>query len=546
MVLPLSVPQISARDIAGVELDPIKVNQWLESLPLLNVADTSRKLFSTLSTHNRVAFDDAQRLALLELFRQPVRQISLELTKQYIGLPLPLAEKHKSIAEQNRQFQLEMAHGYKRLALNAIARNDAIGVAATQATLARVIQRAIRHLTEVLAVSFQTYSPYPADVWKEIHALYSHAENFKLAGMEVDDPLNKAVAKSSIDHAYKQALLLDFSDPYNLPPRMIDRVHHYLDRWAPLAQLSVATAAYEPTCQFLIDPQHDQAGAAYSAYASLDNPKRYRLLKTVDLARQVYTQLTLLKGGQTPPADGLKEDFFVEAGQDVLRRVLSAWGINPQRSFRRSPRTGHQIEMAIGLEAINYWINGGRKFVVSSSFVGPIPQQRTQIGAGDARPANAKLPPRDFSTWDIDDESAGGLSLSKRGNINVHIQVGDLIITRTPGDGNPWSIGVIRWVRSPGSSNIEIGIQRLAPNADPVVIKTVAEDNKESDFLPALLLPEIRPLKQPQSLVTHRGVCKPDSLIYMDNGYRLYKIEPAKLIEAGHSFEQFRFEILNP
>jgi len=545
MALPLSVPQLSARDVAGIELDPSKVGKWLESLPLLNVAETSRKLFSTLSTHNRVAFDDAQRLALLELFRRPVRQISLELTKQYIGLPLPLAEKHKSIAEQNRQFHLEMANGYKRLALNATARNDAVGVAAAQATLARVIQRAIRHLTEVLAVSYQTYSPHPMQTWQELHALYSHAENFRLAGIEVDDPLNQAVAKSSIDHAYKQALLLDFSDPYTLPPRMVDRIHHYLDRWAPLAQLSAATEAYEPTCQFLIDPEHDQAGAAYTSYAALDNPKRYRLLKTVELARQVYTQLTLLKGGQMPPADGLKEDFFVESGQEVLRRMLNAWGVNPQRSFRRSPRTGHQVEMAIGLEAISYWINGGRKFVVSSTFVGPMPQ-RLQVGGADAHPADTRLAPRDFSAWDIEDESAGGLSLSMHGNVNVHIQVGDLIITRAPGQGNPWSVGVIRWMRSPASSSVEIGIQRLAPNADPVVIKTVAEDNKESDFLPALLLPEIKPLKQPQSLVTHRGVCKPDSLIYMDNGYRLYKIEPAKLIEAGHSFEQFRFEILNP
>jgi len=544
MSLPLSVPQLSTRDVAGIELDPSKVRQWLEGLPLLNVAETSRKLFSTLSTHNRVEFDDAQRLELLELFRRPVRQISLELTKQYIGLPLPLAEKHKSIAEQNRQFHLEMANGYKRLALNATARNDSIGSAAAQVTLARVIQRAIRHLTEVLAVSFQTYSPYPMQTWQEIHALYAHAESFRLAGVEVDDPLNPAVPKSSIDHAYKQALLLDFSDPYTLPPRMVDRVHHYLDRWAPLAQLSAATEAYEPTCQFLIDPENDQAGAAYTSYASLDNPKRYRLLKTVELARQVYTQLTLLKGGQMPPPDGLREDFFVESGQEVLRRMLSAWGINPQRSFRRSPRTGHQVEMAIGLEAINYWINGGRKFVVSSTFVGPLPQ-RTSIGA-DPRPADNRLVPHDFSTWDIEDESAGGLSLSMRGTSNVHIQVGDLIITRTPGQGNPWSVGVIRWVRSPGSSNIEIGVQRLAPNADPVVIKTVTDGGKESDFLPALLLPEIKPLKQPQSLVSHRGVCKPDSLIYMDNGYRLYKIEPAKLIEAGHSFEQFRFEILNP
>jgi hypothetical protein len=544
MALPLSVPPLSARSAADVELDPARFGRWLESLPLLNVAATSRKLFATLSAHNRIAFDDAQRLQLLELLRRPVREISLELTRQYIGLPLPLADKHRSIAEQNRQLQQEMANGYKRLVLNATTRNEA-GGGPTQDALALLIQRAIRHLTEGLVVSFQTYAPHPIGTWQEIHALYLYAEQFRLTEIAVADPLNPALPRSSIGHAYKQALLLDFSDPYTLPPRMIDRVQQYLDRFASLAQITAASSAYEPTCQFLIDPESDQAGAAHAGLAALEQPRRYRLLKTVELARQVYTQLTLLKSGQLPPVEGLAEDFFAQAGQDLLRRLLSAWGVNPQRTFRRSPRSGHQVEMAIGLEAINYWINGGRKFMVSSTFVGPLPQ-RTAIGTGSARPADDRLPPQDFSIWDIEDESAGGMSLSRHGAGNVHVQVGDLVITRTPGDGNPWNVGVIRWVRNLGSSHIEIGLQRLAPSADPVVVKTVDENNKESEFLPALLLPEVKPLKQPQSLVTYRGVCKPDSLIYMDNGYRLYKIEPLKLIEAGHSFEQFRFEILNP
>ncbi len=543
MELQLSLPKLSARRSDEIELHPQKLEKWLNDMPLLNVADTSRKVFSALSTHNRVEFDDALRLQLLELFRKPIGELVLELTRQYIGLPLPLAEKHKAIAEQNRQFQLEMAHGYKRLILNIAA--EPIGSVASQAKQALLIQRAMRHLTEVLKVSFQTYSPFPQGTWMEIHRLYRHAEKLGLAKIEIDDPMNLACAKSSVSHAYHQALLLDFSDPYHLPPRMIDRIHHYLDRWASLAMLTEASVLHDPTCQFLIDQESDHAGIAYAAETKLDEPQRYRLLNTVALSRQVYTQLTLIKGGQTPPADGLHENFFQEAGQDLLRRLLSAWGVNPQRAFRRSPRSGHQVEMAIGLDAINYWINGGKKFMVSSTFVGPMPQ-RNAIGVPIIKHKEEHLAPRELSTWEVDDESAGGLSLSKSGQIGVRLQVGDLLITRTPGEGNPWSIGVIRWVKSPGTSNIEVGIQRLAPKAESVVVKTVAEDNKESDFLPALLLPEIKPLKQAQTLITHRGMFKPELLIYLDNGYRLYKIAPIKLVDVSHAFEQFRFDILNP
>lgn len=540
MSLTLAVPNLAERNAGEIELQPQKVRKWLDELPLLNATETGRKLFATLSLHNRVDYDPKLRLELLELFRYPVSQLSLEFTKQYIGLPLPLSEKHKSVAEQNRQFQLELANGYKRVVLGL---SSAPGAHAP-ALQALAIQRAIRCLTGALAVSYQTYSPCPQGAWKEIHALYAHAEQLGLAEAGVKDDFNKALPECSVSHAYKQALLLDFSDPYHLPPRMVDWAHHYLDRWAPLAQLTAATSAYNPTCQFLIDRDNDHAGIAYTAGTVPEDTQRYHILNTVELARQVHAQLTRLANGEMPPAEGLRDNFFQECGQDLLRRLVSAWGVNPQRAFRRSPATDRRMEIAIGMDRINYWINGGKKFVVSSSFVGPEPQ-RTQLASEIIKHKDIKIPGRELSTWEVHDESAGGLSLSKDGQIHLHIQVGDLLITRTPGEGNPWSVGVIRWVRSTGMSSIEIGIQHLAPRADPVVIKTVNEKGKESDFLPGLLLPEIKPLKQPQTLVTHRGVFRPDTGVYMDNGCRLYRIAPTRLIEASHSFEQFSFDILN-
>jgi cyclic-di-GMP-binding protein len=542
MSLTLVLPTLTARSADEIELQPQKVKKWLEELPLLNISETGRKLHSTLSIHNRIDFDDKLRLQILELFRYPVSQLSLEFTKQYCGLPLPLSEKHKSIAEQNRQFHMEMANGYKRIVMNVST--TILPGAEEQAFLALAIQRAIRYLCCELGAAYQTYSPCPQNTWKEIHALYARAEELGLGEFVIVDELNKAVPKTCVNHAYKQALLLHFSDPYHLPPRMIDWTHQYLDRWAPLAQLTEATSDYNPTCQFLIDLQNDHAGIAYTTGTVPENSKRYRLLNTIELARQLHAQLTLLVKGEMPPAEGLPDNFFRECGQDLLRRLVNDWGVNPQRAFRRSKEIGHRVEIAIGMDRINYWINGGKKFVVSSTFVGPVPQ-RTVLASEGFKHKDIQIPGRELSIWDVEDEGAGGLSLSIRGKIQLHIQVGDILITRTSGEGNPWTVGVIRWVRSNGISHIEIGVQHLAPSANPVVIKTVNENGQESDFLPALLLPEIKPLKQTQTLITHRGVFKPELSVFMDNGYRLYRITPTRLIEASQAFEQFSFDIQN-
>jgi hypothetical protein len=247
---------------------------------------------------------------------------------------------------------------------------------------------------------------------------------------------------------------------------------------------------------------------------------------------------------QMPSPDGLHENFFEESGQDLLKRLITSWGVNPQRAFRRSLRDGHQKEMVAGLDAVSYWINKGEEFIVSSTFVGPMPK-RTLIGTDDVKKKIAPLPGQKYTTWDIQDEGAGGVSLSKSGQLAMPVQVGDLVVTRTPGEGNPWGIGVIRWVKSTTPANIEIGVQYLAPRADPVVIKVLTENEKESDFLPALLLPRVKPLKQLQSLITRRGIHKPGVQVYMDNGYKLFKIEPTAMIEVNHSFEQFQFSILH-
>jgi hypothetical protein len=532
---------MSTRVLTDVELHPTKVKKWLAELPLLNVTDTSRKLFSALSINNRIEIEPAVRLEILELYRFTVRQLSLELQKQYLGLPLPLPEKFKAVAEQNRQFHLEMAIGYKRMVLDSRPPAKAREQERYQGELALALQRAIRYLTGALAISYQSYMPYPLGTWQEIHALYRHAEALGLTEAMVIDAENRTLPASSVSHTYKQALLLDLSDPYHLPARMIDRIHHYLDRWAGLALVLPAPATFDPTCQFLIDQGADRSGIVYTGDITLEQTERYRLLNTMEIARQIHAQITMLQNGMGVPVDGLEPDFFTEDVHSLLLRLIHAFGVHPKRQFRRSPRTDSQAEVAIGLNAVNFWINGGTKFFVSSSFVGPLPQ-RNQLGAPDPKRQEVRTPDLEYSAWNIADDSAGGMALEKKGVVTTRVRVGELTAVRTP-DQKAWHIGVVRWIKSASPSNIEIGVQWIAPTAEAVVVKIIADDGTESDFLPALLLPELTALRQPPSLITDRGIYRPDRVIYMDNGFRLYHVKITKADEIAHSFERFEFTV---
>ncbi|BAU49042.1 GTPase [Sulfurifustis variabilis] len=532
MALELSVPDSSARLLAQVELDPHKVERWLAGLPLLNTAGTAQKLDDTLIAYNRMPLEPDLRFALLELYRPPIQQIVLELQKQFVGLPLPLPERARRMAEQTLQFQRELAYGYKQVVLahgeTAALRNDQVAA----------LQRAIRHLTEVLAASYLSYSPFPVGTWKEIHALYAHAEKLGFGEVEIEDALSTATGKGTIVSAYKHALLLDLCDPYHLPSRMVAHIDRFLESHASLAELGVASRQVESVCQFLIDLRADRAGVA-NAGQPVEPVDTLRLLNTVELARTLHIQLTTLQAGVPPSALGLPAELYAD-GEEMLRRLVHVWGVNPKRVFRRNARPNLDIDVIIGTDAINYWLNGGRRFLPSAAFVGPHPQ-RTCVGTFGKKQLEAENTDHEYSVWQLQDESAGGMSLRKTGLVKRPVRVGDLLATRFSED-QPWSISVVRWVRSPNPSRVEIGTQRMAPSAQPVLVKTVTGDKKESDFLAALLLPEIPMLKQPQTLVTPRNVFRPNRILYMDDGHRLERLVGKQLIELSAGFERFQFQ----
>ena len=539
MTLELSLPALLTRVNPEMELRPAHVERWLASLPLLNVAETGQRLLTALSAYNRITIEPELRLTLLELYRPAARQVALELQKRYLGLPLPLPDKARSVAEAVRQLHTELAYGYKRVVL-AHSTSEAPQRRADQRRhMALPIQRALRYLTDVLFNSYTAYSTYPPGTWREIHALYHHGEQSGLTDVAVPDALNSTRPTQSIADAYKHALLLDFSDPYHLPARLTARCDLYLDRYAGAAQLTPVPAQHDPTCQFVIDIGADRAGMPYVEEAAVTPAERFRLLNTIDLARQIHAHLTQLQQGRNPEPDGLPEEFYNDGAGELLRRLILAWGINPQRVYRRNVRTESDVDVAVGLDACHYWLHGALPFVRSSNFVGPLPDRGQLSGVTPTAPSAPATPDYPYETWRVEDESAGGMALTKKGLVRVPIRIGDLVAIRFGGDIE-WGLAAVRWARSANPSDVEIGTQRLAPSAQAVMIQP-EEGPGTKAFTPALRLPAIPALNQPGGLVVPRGMYRPERVFYIDDGFRLYRIRGTQLIELTNAFERFQY-----
>ena len=101
------------------------------------------------------------------------------------------------------------------------------------------------------------------------------------------------------------------------------------------------------------------------------------------------------------------------------------------------------------------------------------------------------------SEWMIVNESAGGYALMHVSGPTTGLQAGNALGLTLP--SRPWSLCLIRWIRSENSVHVEIGVELLSPQAVPV---RMTLPNREPQ--PAFLLPALPGLVREESLLAPR------------------------------------------
>ncbi len=525
MVLKLSIPGRRAEGQANVATRPSETRRWLANLPALDPTEARRLLREALYTLNRLELADRTRFKLLELYREHVAITSREIEKRQIGLSVPLPRNSEAIVNQIRDLHIEMAFGYKALVLNA-ARASSSRRRLNKTALATAIHRAIRYLAEILRRSYQSYAPYPDGTWFEIHQLYQYARSRGILTKRVEDPLNELWAASDILHIYKLALLLGLSDPYQLPYRTVDWVYVALESWVGLARLQGSPIESKDSCQFVIDLDSDRPGEPCLPNTQGKDAERHIILDTTELTIAIHAQLSgQAEGSNLKLGQGeLNRDQI----QEMLYRLIIRWGVGPVRRFSRTQTRG-TWELTTGLNTVYYFLNGGG-----------------DLGGDVGDPVVTGIPGDYRSEWASGNESATGLFLSLDKPVDVQLRVGQLVAVRPIEQGTEWAVGVIRWVKSSGPGNIEVGIEKMGPGARAATVKSVPCFDLEIEgrrSMMAIVVPEIKALERRQTLITPKGIFKPQGTLVMEMAGDCHMIQATRVIESVRSFDWFEFAI---
>ncbi|MDD5403514.1 MAG: hypothetical protein PHZ14_03140 [Sulfuricella sp.] len=528
MTIKLSIP--APEQNLTVETRPEQVAEWLDTLPHANLNEAARAILDTLSAMNRSKVAEDTRLKLLELYRASITRLMPSLEQQFSGQPLPLPEKSRLIAAQARQLQIELAYGYKIILLDHAGKRLSFG---SNRQLPLTVERAISSLGRMLVVCYQTYAPTPAGVWAEMHALFMYAVE---QGIQ-DDPVPSLGQQSSVNLAYKQALLLALLDPYRLMQGEVNKVLDYLSSFGGQAHLQPLMQTTSPSGFFLVRLDSDKPPRALAHDATVTDTRTDILLNTIELARLLHQQIQRLEAGADPlslllPASAKEPDFL-----NLLKRMLKHWGIAPKRLFSRMPNSA-RMDICANINAIHHCLSGESAAGADDQ---EISGEDTEITLDLADSPLDKTSHQTYISrnWLIINESAGGLGLVKDPRANAQVRVGDVIGLRPEG-GEAWNIGVVRWVSSEDPGHLQLGAQMLAPSATPVQIRPVIS-RIGTPFQAALLLPEIPALKQPATLLARHGSYLPQREFMLEGPGRPQNVRAVRLLEQSIAFDLFEF-----
>jgi hypothetical protein len=392
--------------------------------------------------------------------------------------------------------------------------------------LCTAIHRAIRYLSEVLLTNYQVYVQYPAGLWDIIPALFGLAEELRLSTHPVVDNTLHTAPSSSIETIYKQTLLLSLACPYRLRQNEIHYIYNGLLEWATASRLHQMNNT-QKLGLFAVNLRSDMPPAYRSLSEGLHAGDNWRILDTSEMAHRMQQAISG-QAGNSGRASGLGD-------AQTMQRLMLAWGVMPKRKFNRY-RQDASIRLVMGLNSIHKLSadpaieeedrqNGIAEtihdhqylqdptFERSTRFNTDIPSVNGYDTSGQANGIPGKLLRGAYSAggsktnpvelWKMENMSAGGFCLLWDSESASCAQVGELvaIMPREENDKANRQLGVIRWMKFTPEHGLELGIQLLSPGATSVWAYICENDVQPSNKLQGILLPEVKSINQPASLL---------------------------------------------
>lgn len=528
--------QAPAKKEYVIPLNESRAKEWVKSLPIADVGETTRRLYHGLLDLNRRVLPPVSRIRISEMLRPAVEMTSMHLQKRLSYRAFPLPSRGMKIFNLNYALLQEFAGSYQLAAVDMLTRHEL-----SKRPMQVAIYRAIDYMGRTLLSSYAVYSRTRESIWSDIHQLYLAASENELADVGFKDSKNRI---RSIDERYIEINLLALTKPYSLRQEEVFKVARFFE-----GHLKSVSISHEPK---------ERVGE-YVHVAVLTNDEPAVLMPYSDLPHSPTVRVFNIK-----PLINTLEKFVQATGDDPAASVMTQSGLNRNlaqrlvthlttvrnRSFNRFPKK-EKITMVTQLPNI-------LEAITSAGSAKNVDQMREEdvlfnsmLFGNDvvmSEHHEAEQEPEEENTvglniWQMLNSSVGGYGLLWAHHEVSGARVGELVGLRdTTQEGNPWMIGVVKWMESTKDIPLRCGVELLSSKAVPLTVLDVIGRGISQELpMDGLMLPSVEGIRPDPVVILSAYIFQPNDEILVRMHDREERIQLTVLDECLGAFSYFRF-----
>jgi len=562
----LRAPTPTQLSLSFCDATPRDLKRWIAGLPKANLGETARLLYQGLGELNLLRTPSENRLQLLELLRPEVYYVCKHLERHFLNQAIVLDERPRKVANLCQALQNHLAIGYKQIAMRVASKGGK-----DRSLLTTALQRALHCLNGPLVRASQLYCPVPEGLWFEVHQLYQVALAHQVQNTPVFDEQASQPLPLSVENTYIVALLLGCARSNQMRQNNIARLAEVLEPWSAQVRLQ---GAEQVSSLFAVAPGSD-APPRYTSLFAVEQLPNLIGIDTLPLVEAIKDYLQL-------PADLRGQSRLqVPSGLslDVLQHLSAAWGEAAERTFQRTPGQG-TVTLCVGMSALHFYLGGQRSFsdilkIPAASKAAQftvqlsnsaekdawnhafdaqragsadtlLPYEEIQYHVTDADSSQAAFnSAEDFPTHGLQiiNHSPGGYCLAWPKEVPAQLQAGEMVGVQDP-SSQGWSVAVVRWIRQVRSGGTQMGIELVAPHAQPCGLQLLRGGEGHSQYLRALLLPEISAIGVPATLLAPRLPFQEGHKVIINSNGEERRAGLNKRLASTGSFNQFEYRLL--
>jgi len=553
----------SATNGSSLPLSAKQLEDWLTSLPMMDVVKSGKQVEAYLYFLNQAVLTDKLRYSLLEALRPIIKSFSDRfqsgLQNRMVNLSTESQALFRIVAELNKA----MADGYLYLLQQQASKKPSW---LSRKKYVDLTLKSVFYLGEQLHFCYLLYAPQAKAIWSKLHKLYSYACHHELHDMEVVEQDIAEFDSITIARVYKRLLLQAMVSPNSLKCAQLKQIYQLLI--TDLDGIIISKDSDSEAHGYFIDCLSD--GGPININELVHKAKdSFWKIDCSNLINQL--EVWVKAGGRTFEHQNsvMSVDFltylilmlkahYIDIPERIqsegkvsvikgLTNIFAELKIEELEDADKVEKAELSLKPAGSLQvgSLNNWEEKDRSGDVWDRV--PVFVTETLTEQQQVQPTLKQKTIVKPTLWSVVDFSPRGYRIKCQFQDEVPLAVGELLLVMVANDAQQqqeqhWQLATVCWLNvSAQNGEVNMGIHVLGKDTQGIQVakKTIAKPVFEN-----CLLLNAKNAEEANSILMSRNFANTGDVLLFKPKQKVYKIRIEEVVWFSEGFAQFHFQLL--